>query len=84
MSAVAAVWRFLADLVIGDDPRIAATVVSVLAVGAGLIMTETASASVIMVMGAVILVLGFGLCVAADARGESPQLAGRDTQEPGP
>ncbi|MEJ7706913.1 MAG: hypothetical protein WKF82_06260 [Nocardioidaceae bacterium] len=84
MSVVVAVWRFVVDLVIGDDPRIAATVVGVLAVGGGALRAELANAPVIMVVSAVTLVLSFGLCVAADARRAFPQPPGGHIQEPGP
>ncbi|MBA2444290.1 MAG: hypothetical protein H0V49_03040 [Nocardioidaceae bacterium] len=70
MMVARAVWRFLVDLLIGDDPKIAAIVVLVLLGGAGALVTGIAGPLVVLTCGAVTLMVGFALSLTLDfARG---------------
>ncbi len=67
MNALRAVGEFFFDLIIGDDPKIAAAVLVALAF-AGLALAVGASATVVTVMGAVAVVVAFTVSLLLDIR----------------
>jgi hypothetical protein len=64
---LSAVKDFLVDLIIGDDPKIAVAVVVALML-AGLALAAGASAGLVTVGGAVIVVLCFTVTLFVDVR----------------
>ncbi|MBA3233536.1 MAG: hypothetical protein H0T17_06285 [Propionibacteriales bacterium] len=67
MKAVGAVWAFLVDLIVGDDPKIAIAVVTVVAIAA-VALAWGAATSVVMLGGAVLVVAAFTLSLVIDTR----------------
>ena len=67
MNALRAVGEFFFDLIIGDDPKIAAAVVLALAV-ALLALAAGASATVVTVVGAVAVLAAFTVSLLLDTR----------------
>ncbi len=67
MNILAAVWRVVVDLVVGDDPRIAVAVVLTLSVAAGTFLAGVAAA-VVTVGGAVLVAVIFGVLLAVEIR----------------
>lgn len=67
MNAARAVWAVLIDLIVGDDPKIAAAVVTALVV-AGVALALGASAGVVTVGGAVVVVVAFTVSMFVDTR----------------
>ena len=67
MNALHAVGEFFFDLIIGDDPKIAAAVLVALAL-ALLALAVGASAAVVTVLGAVAVVVAFTASLLLDTR----------------
>jgi hypothetical protein len=67
MNGLRAFWDVLVDLVIGDDPKIAVAVVVALVL-AGLALALGASAAVVTVGGAVLVVVAFTVSMWVDTR----------------
>ena len=67
MNALRAVWEVLVDLIVGDDPKIAVAVVVSLLI-AGLALALGASATVVTVGGAVVVVVAFTVSMFVDTR----------------
>ena len=67
MNVLAAVKDFLVDLIIGDDPKIALAVVIALGL-AGLALGLGASAGVVTVGGAVLVIAAFTVSLLIDIR----------------
>ncbi len=68
MTALRSVWRFLVDLLVGDDPKVATLVVCVLAACASLVAGGGAAPRFVLVGGATALLGGFALSLATDSR----------------
>ena len=67
MNALRAVWDVLVDLIVGDDPKIAVAVVVSLLI-AGLALALGASATVVTVGGAAVVVVAFTVSMFVDTR----------------
>jgi hypothetical protein len=67
MNALRAVWDVLVDLIVGDDPKIAVAVVVSLLI-AGLALALGASATVVTIGGAAVVVVAFTVSVFVDTR----------------
>ena len=68
MKVIKAFGRFWYDFVIGDDWKIAAAVVSALAVLAGLLVGTGIGDRLLAVLGGVLIVIAFALSLAIDTR----------------
>jgi hypothetical protein len=60
--------QFFVDLVVGDDPKIALAVVAAVGLAAMLLVVGGAPASVVTVVGAVLVVAGFSVSLFLDTR----------------
>ena len=67
MNALRAVWDVLVDLIVGDDPKIAVAVVIALTL-AGVALALGASAGVVTVGGAALVVVAFTVSMYVDTR----------------
>lgn len=68
MRLLRALAQFFVDLVIGDDPKIAVGVVAAVGLAGVLLVVIGASASVVTVVGAVLVFAGFSLNLFLDTR----------------
>ncbi|MEP6665464.1 MAG: hypothetical protein ABJA81_03350 [Nocardioidaceae bacterium] len=68
MNALRVAWEFLVDLIIGDDPKIAASVVLAVGLAAIGVVTGLFSAGVVTVGGAVLVVAAFTISLFLDVR----------------
>jgi hypothetical protein len=67
VNALRAVWDVLVDLIVGDDPKIAVAVVVSLLI-AGLALALGASATVVTIGGAAVVVVAFTVSMFVDTR----------------
>lgn len=73
MNALKAFGRFWYDFIIGDDWKIATTVVSALAVLCALLVGTGISDHVLAVLGGVLIVVAFATSLAIDTRPRRPK-----------
>jgi hypothetical protein len=67
VNVLRAVWEFVVDLIIGDDPKIAASVLLAVSVAAVLLVSGV-SAGVVTVGGAALIVGAFTVSLWLDVR----------------
>lgn len=60
--------QFFVDLVVGDDPKVALAVVAAVGLAGLLLVVGGAPASVVTVIGAVLVVAGFSVSLFLDTR----------------
>ncbi|MBA2697489.1 MAG: hypothetical protein H0U61_01805 [Nocardioidaceae bacterium] len=68
MRPIRLLGQFLVDLIIGDDPKIAVAVVVAVGLAALLLIAGGASASVVTVVGALLVVSAFSVSLFLDTR----------------
>jgi hypothetical protein len=68
VTALRVIWTFLVDLIVGDDPKIAVAVVTVLVAVGALFVAGVLSAAAVPVIGAVLLVAAFTVSLLFEAR----------------
>ncbi len=68
MKVLAVLWRFLVDLVVGDDPKVAVGVVSALAVTGAVLAASGLADAAVTALGAVLVVGAFAAVLVVDVR----------------
>jgi hypothetical protein len=68
MNALRAIRDFLVDLIIGDDPKIAASVLIAVGLAAVVLVTGALPDAVVLVVGAALIVTAFTVSLFIDVR----------------
>lgn len=68
MTVLRVLWRFLVDLVIGDDPKVALAVMAALAVSAALLVTTDLGDAGVTTAGAALVMMAFAVVLLVDVR----------------
>lgn len=68
MRSLRVLGQFFVDLVVGDDPKVALAVVAAVGLAGLLLVVGGAPASVVTVIGAVLVVAGFSVSLFLDTR----------------
>lgn len=68
MRALIVVWRFLVDLIIGDDPKIAFAVLAALGATLAVLLAEVVPVSAVPAVGAALIVAAFTVSLIVDTR----------------